>query len=53
MGTSAGAAYVFELALGPGVAVVPATNGLGVLLFAAATLIFGVLYINRFSFRLL
>ncbi len=53
MGTSDGAAYVFELALGPGVGVVPATNGLGVLLFAAATLIFGVLYINRFFSRLL
>ena len=53
LGSTAGAAYVFELALGPGGGAVPATSGLGVLLFAGATLILGVLYLRRSPSRLL
>jgi len=53
MATTAGAAYVFELALGPGGGgVVPATDGFGVLLFAGATLILGVVYLKRLPSRL-
>lgn len=49
---AAGAAYVFELTLGSSAPLVPITNGVGAMLFAAAMLVLGVLRLKKHPFAI-